>query len=70
VGSRLINRKNRDVGREGSKKGNDGEREGSKKGNDGEREGSKKGNDSGSDCGHWAAVAMSSSKVEEAWEAA
>jgi len=39
-------------------------------GNDGKREGSKKGNDGGSDCGHWAAVATSSSKVEEAWEAA
>ena len=59
MGSRLINRYNRDMGWEGSKKGNDGEREGSKKGNDG-----------GSDCGHWAAVAMSSSKVEEVWEAA
>jgi len=35
-----------------------------------EREGSKKGNDSGSDCGHWVAVATDSSKVEEAWEAA
>ena len=32
-------------------------------GNDGEREGSKKGNDSGSDCGHWAAVATSSRGV-------